>query len=201
MEDCRFHWLVHHVDGKFEIIGRTHLTNDSFFSENMLKCCTLKLPSSICSSSFMVVRLHRPVNLNYSNTLLQVGESVFHTDRWITPLSEELFNLRPREELLHKRFGFLWYVWSPLRKWPELHHLPQPEPRGPEPSLASACKCSILKYPFFFLYLIFPCHFFCLVWFDFYWHWYMTYFFWEVSCLVLLLYRFLQHSSVSKLEI
>uniref|UniRef100_A0A3B3HSC9 NADH dehydrogenase [ubiquinone] 1 alpha subcomplex subunit 13 n=1 Tax=Oryzias latipes TaxID=8090 RepID=A0A3B3HSC9_ORYLA len=40
----------------------------------------------------------------------KVGESVFHTDRWTTPLTEELFHLRPREELLHKRFGFLWYV-------------------------------------------------------------------------------------------
>ncbi|MED6276262.1 NADH dehydrogenase 1 alpha subcomplex subunit 13 ndufa13/GRIM19 [Characodon lateralis] len=40
----------------------------------------------------------------------KVGESVFHTDRWVTPMSEELFNLRPREEFLRKRFGFLWYV-------------------------------------------------------------------------------------------
>ncbi|XP_072296491.1 NADH dehydrogenase [ubiquinone] 1 alpha subcomplex subunit 13 isoform X1 [Eucyclogobius newberryi] len=40
----------------------------------------------------------------------KVGESVFHTDRWVTPLPEELLNLRPREALLHKRFGFLWYV-------------------------------------------------------------------------------------------
>ncbi|XP_061551142.1 NADH dehydrogenase [ubiquinone] 1 alpha subcomplex subunit 13 [Phycodurus eques] len=40
----------------------------------------------------------------------KVGESVYHTERWVAPLSEELFNLRPREELLHKRFGFLWYV-------------------------------------------------------------------------------------------
>ncbi|KAF3699260.1 NADH dehydrogenase [ubiquinone] 1 alpha subcomplex subunit 13 [Channa argus] len=40
----------------------------------------------------------------------KVGESVFHTDRWVTPISEEMLNLRPREELLHKRFGFLWYV-------------------------------------------------------------------------------------------
>uniref|UniRef100_A0A8C7MIV2 NADH dehydrogenase [ubiquinone] 1 alpha subcomplex subunit 13 n=1 Tax=Oncorhynchus kisutch TaxID=8019 RepID=A0A8C7MIV2_ONCKI len=37
----------------------------------------------------------------------KVGENVFHTDRWVAPLTEELFNLRPREELLHKRFGFL----------------------------------------------------------------------------------------------
>lgn len=43
-------------------------------------------------------------------TLVQVGESVFHTDRWVAPLSEELFSLRPREELLQKRFGFSWYV-------------------------------------------------------------------------------------------
>ncbi|XP_036939357.1 NADH dehydrogenase [ubiquinone] 1 alpha subcomplex subunit 13 [Acanthopagrus latus] len=40
----------------------------------------------------------------------KVGESVFHTDRWVTPMSEELFNLRPNEELLQKRFGFMWYV-------------------------------------------------------------------------------------------
>merc|ERR1719374_290241 len=39
----------------------------------------------------------------------KVGESVFNTERWVAPLSEELFNLRPREELLHKRFGFLSY--------------------------------------------------------------------------------------------
>ncbi|CAN9502875.1 unnamed protein product [Ophioblennius macclurei] len=40
----------------------------------------------------------------------KVGESVFHTDRWVTPLNEELFNLRPREQLLQKQFGFLGYV-------------------------------------------------------------------------------------------
>uniref|UniRef100_A0A8C6TUJ4 NADH dehydrogenase [ubiquinone] 1 alpha subcomplex subunit 13 n=1 Tax=Neogobius melanostomus TaxID=47308 RepID=A0A8C6TUJ4_9GOBI len=40
----------------------------------------------------------------------KVGESVFHTDRWVTPLPDELFNLRPKEELLHKRFGFMFYV-------------------------------------------------------------------------------------------
>uniref|UniRef100_A0A1A8NP88 NADH dehydrogenase [ubiquinone] 1 alpha subcomplex subunit 13 n=2 Tax=Nothobranchius TaxID=28779 RepID=A0A1A8NP88_9TELE len=40
----------------------------------------------------------------------KVGESVFHTGRWVTPLPEELFNLRPREELLHEKYGFAWYV-------------------------------------------------------------------------------------------
>ncbi|KAM9323635.1 NADH dehydrogenase [ubiquinone] 1 alpha subcomplex subunit 13 [Pholidichthys leucotaenia] len=40
----------------------------------------------------------------------KVGESVFHTERWVTPMSEELFNLKPREEFLRKRFGFLLYV-------------------------------------------------------------------------------------------
>lgn len=40
----------------------------------------------------------------------KVGENMFHTDRWVTPLTEELYNLRPREQLLHKKFGFLWYV-------------------------------------------------------------------------------------------
>ncbi|MGH0177979.1 UNVERIFIED_CONTAM: hypothetical protein FKN15_076366 [Acipenser sinensis] len=38
----------------------------------------------------------------------KVGENVFHTDRWVTPLNDELFNLRPAEELLHKKFGFQW---------------------------------------------------------------------------------------------
>ncbi|MBN3317081.1 NDUAD dehydrogenase, partial [Atractosteus spatula] len=40
----------------------------------------------------------------------KVGENVFHTDRWVTPITEELYNLRPQEELLHKKFGFQWYV-------------------------------------------------------------------------------------------
>ncbi|XP_061878712.1 NADH dehydrogenase [ubiquinone] 1 alpha subcomplex subunit 13 isoform X2 [Entelurus aequoreus] len=40
----------------------------------------------------------------------KVGESVYHTDRWVTPLSEELFNLRPREEFIQHRFGFLQYL-------------------------------------------------------------------------------------------
>ncbi len=44
--------------------------------------------------------------------VFQVGENMFHTDRWVTPLTEELYNLRPREEMLHKKFGFLWYVQS-----------------------------------------------------------------------------------------
>ncbi|KAJ3594886.1 hypothetical protein NHX12_004191 [Muraenolepis orangiensis] len=40
----------------------------------------------------------------------KVGETVYHTDRWTKPANAELFNLRPREEVLHKRFGFQWYV-------------------------------------------------------------------------------------------
>ncbi|KAG2464430.1 NDUAD dehydrogenase, partial [Polypterus senegalus] len=40
----------------------------------------------------------------------KVGENVFHTGRWVTPLNDELFNLRPKEELLHKKYGFQWYV-------------------------------------------------------------------------------------------
>ncbi|XP_043119377.1 NADH dehydrogenase [ubiquinone] 1 alpha subcomplex subunit 13-like [Puntigrus tetrazona] len=38
----------------------------------------------------------------------KVGESVFHTDRWVSPLIEELFNLRPREKLLRQKFSMLW---------------------------------------------------------------------------------------------
>uniref|UniRef100_A0A671M5Y9 NADH dehydrogenase [ubiquinone] 1 alpha subcomplex subunit 13 n=2 Tax=Sinocyclocheilus anshuiensis TaxID=1608454 RepID=A0A671M5Y9_9TELE len=40
----------------------------------------------------------------------KVGEKMFHTDRWVSPITEELFNLRPREETLRKKFGFLRYV-------------------------------------------------------------------------------------------
>ncbi|XP_056912094.1 NADH dehydrogenase [ubiquinone] 1 alpha subcomplex subunit 13 [Takifugu flavidus] len=40
----------------------------------------------------------------------KVGESVFNTERWVTPMSEELFNLRPREELVSQRFGLLKYL-------------------------------------------------------------------------------------------
>ncbi|XP_063063192.1 NADH dehydrogenase [ubiquinone] 1 alpha subcomplex subunit 13 [Engraulis encrasicolus] len=40
----------------------------------------------------------------------KVGESVFHTERWVSPTNEELFNLRPREELIRSAFGFLKYM-------------------------------------------------------------------------------------------
>ncbi|XP_076847443.1 NADH dehydrogenase [ubiquinone] 1 alpha subcomplex subunit 13 [Brachyhypopomus gauderio] len=40
----------------------------------------------------------------------KVGEKVYHTERWITPSVDELFNLRPREELLEKKFGFMSYL-------------------------------------------------------------------------------------------
>ncbi|XP_056149946.1 NADH dehydrogenase [ubiquinone] 1 alpha subcomplex subunit 13 [Lampris incognitus] len=40
----------------------------------------------------------------------KVGERVFHTERWVSPLVDEVFNLRPREQLLHERFGLHWYM-------------------------------------------------------------------------------------------
>ncbi|XP_048845750.1 NADH dehydrogenase [ubiquinone] 1 alpha subcomplex subunit 13 [Brienomyrus brachyistius] len=40
----------------------------------------------------------------------KVGENVFHTERWVQPVSDELFNLRPKDELHRKKFGFQWYV-------------------------------------------------------------------------------------------
>ncbi|KAG5286177.1 hypothetical protein AALO_G00011890 [Alosa alosa] len=40
----------------------------------------------------------------------KVGESMFHTERWVSPTTEELYNLRPREELIQKKFGFLKYM-------------------------------------------------------------------------------------------
>ncbi|MGH0169142.1 UNVERIFIED_CONTAM: hypothetical protein FKN15_056185 [Acipenser sinensis] len=42
--------------------------------------------------------------IDYKRNLPKRGLS----DRWVTPLNDELFNLRPAEELLHKKFGFQW---------------------------------------------------------------------------------------------
>ncbi|NP_957008.1 NADH dehydrogenase [ubiquinone] 1 alpha subcomplex subunit 13 [Danio rerio] len=40
----------------------------------------------------------------------KVGENMFHTERWVSPVPDELYNLRPREELMQKKDGFQWYV-------------------------------------------------------------------------------------------
>ncbi|XP_056374192.1 NADH dehydrogenase [ubiquinone] 1 alpha subcomplex subunit 13 [Hyla sarda] len=40
----------------------------------------------------------------------KVGESVFHTDRWTTPTLNELYNLRPREELIKETSAFNLHV-------------------------------------------------------------------------------------------
>ncbi|CAM4628842.1 NADH dehydrogenase [ubiquinone] 1 alpha subcomplex subunit 13-like isoform X4 [Lepidochelys kempii] len=40
----------------------------------------------------------------------KVGESVFHTDRWVPPTSDELYYLRPMSELDNEKFGLQWYV-------------------------------------------------------------------------------------------
>ncbi|NXG43146.1 NDUAD dehydrogenase, partial [Psilopogon haemacephalus] len=40
----------------------------------------------------------------------KVGESVFHTDRWVTPTVDELYYLRPSSELDNEKFGLQYYV-------------------------------------------------------------------------------------------
>lgn len=40
----------------------------------------------------------------------QVGESVFHTTRWVPPLIGELYGLRTTEETIHANYGFMWYT-------------------------------------------------------------------------------------------
>ncbi|XP_038239859.1 NADH dehydrogenase [ubiquinone] 1 alpha subcomplex subunit 13 [Dermochelys coriacea] len=40
----------------------------------------------------------------------KVGESVFHTDRWVPPTPDELYYLRPLSELHNQKFGLQWYV-------------------------------------------------------------------------------------------
>ncbi|XP_040273340.1 NADH dehydrogenase [ubiquinone] 1 alpha subcomplex subunit 13 [Bufo bufo] len=40
----------------------------------------------------------------------KVGESVFNTDRWVTPTLNELYNLRSRKEFNNTKSAFQWYV-------------------------------------------------------------------------------------------
>uniref|UniRef100_UPI001659CAC0 NADH dehydrogenase [ubiquinone] 1 alpha subcomplex subunit 13-like n=1 Tax=Halichoerus grypus TaxID=9711 RepID=UPI001659CAC0 len=40
----------------------------------------------------------------------KVGESVFHTTRWVTPMMGELYGLRTNEEILNATYGFMWYM-------------------------------------------------------------------------------------------
>ncbi|XP_051625213.1 NADH dehydrogenase [ubiquinone] 1 alpha subcomplex subunit 13 isoform X2 [Manacus candei] len=40
----------------------------------------------------------------------KVGESVFHTDRWVPPTVDELYYLRPSAEMDNEKFGLQYYV-------------------------------------------------------------------------------------------
>ncbi|XP_075063869.1 NADH dehydrogenase [ubiquinone] 1 alpha subcomplex subunit 13 [Mixophyes fleayi] len=40
----------------------------------------------------------------------KVGESVFHTERWVPPTINELYNLRSKKEYEKEAYGFQWYV-------------------------------------------------------------------------------------------
>ncbi|KYO25669.1 NADH dehydrogenase [ubiquinone] 1 alpha subcomplex subunit 13 isoform X2 [Alligator mississippiensis] len=40
----------------------------------------------------------------------KVGETVYHTDRWVTPSIAELYYLRPKAEQENAMHGFQWYV-------------------------------------------------------------------------------------------
>lgn len=40
----------------------------------------------------------------------KVGESVFHTTRWVSPMVGELYGLRTAEERLSANHGFTWYT-------------------------------------------------------------------------------------------
>ncbi|NXE99582.1 NDUAD dehydrogenase, partial [Menura novaehollandiae] len=40
----------------------------------------------------------------------KVGESRFHTDRWVAPTLDELYYLRPLDELERQKFGLQYYV-------------------------------------------------------------------------------------------
>lgn len=40
----------------------------------------------------------------------KVGESLFHTDRWVPPTVDELYYLRPPAEMDNEKFGLQYYV-------------------------------------------------------------------------------------------
>ncbi|XP_072213562.1 NADH dehydrogenase [ubiquinone] 1 alpha subcomplex subunit 13 [Excalfactoria chinensis] len=40
----------------------------------------------------------------------KVGESLFHTDRWVPPTLDELYYLRPAAEMDNEKFGLQYYV-------------------------------------------------------------------------------------------
>ncbi|XP_018421429.1 PREDICTED: NADH dehydrogenase [ubiquinone] 1 alpha subcomplex subunit 13 [Nanorana parkeri] len=40
----------------------------------------------------------------------KVGESTFHTGRWVPPILEQLYNLRPKDELENEKYAFRMYV-------------------------------------------------------------------------------------------
>ena len=40
----------------------------------------------------------------------KVGESLFHTDRWVPPTLDELYYLRPTAEMDNEKFGLQYYV-------------------------------------------------------------------------------------------
>ncbi|XP_057254384.1 NADH dehydrogenase [ubiquinone] 1 alpha subcomplex subunit 13, partial [Pezoporus wallicus] len=40
----------------------------------------------------------------------KVGESLFHTDRWVPPTLDELYYLRPTSEVENEKFGLQYYV-------------------------------------------------------------------------------------------
>ncbi|XP_010591501.1 NADH dehydrogenase [ubiquinone] 1 alpha subcomplex subunit 13 isoform X2 [Loxodonta africana] len=40
----------------------------------------------------------------------KVGESVFHTTRWVPPMAGELYGLCTKEELLSSDYGFIWHI-------------------------------------------------------------------------------------------
>ncbi|KAM9112081.1 NADH dehydrogenase [ubiquinone] 1 alpha subcomplex subunit 13 [Pangshura tecta] len=40
----------------------------------------------------------------------KVGESVYHTDRWVPPIADDLYYLRPARERDHMKFGLQYYI-------------------------------------------------------------------------------------------
>ncbi|TRZ00689.1 hypothetical protein DNTS_012313 [Danionella cerebrum] len=68
------------------------------------------LEARIALMPLMQAEHDRNVRLKETLCLFQVGEIMYHSDRWRTPLNEELFNLRPSKELADKKLGFHYYV-------------------------------------------------------------------------------------------
>ncbi|KAF3858388.1 hypothetical protein F7725_011589, partial [Dissostichus mawsoni] len=88
--------------GYAPLITRGICLNEDYLIEEMEARIAL-MPLMQAETDRRTLRMLRE---NLEEEAILMKDTVYHTDRWIIPLTEELFYLRPRNEHLQKRFGF-----------------------------------------------------------------------------------------------